>query len=165
MNKLVEKYLNYKAKEAADAQQEEKNALLIQLGLYEKEYSADDEESVEYPELEWDAENKNYKYYKKVAVAVSDDEYLEILKYQKGHEEEEKKKNNIAIVFKVMAWLTFVAGFIAGIALGQKNVRAYYSEFSLATALIYWASGFAGGMTFLGLAEIIQLLQDIKMKK
>lgn len=58
MNKLVEKYLNYKAKEAADAQQEEKNALLIQLGLYEKEYSADDEESDEYPELEWDAEKK-----------------------------------------------------------------------------------------------------------
>ena len=45
-------------------------------------------------------------------------------------------------------------------------VRKYIDDkFSLTTALICWSISFVSGMMFLGFAEVIQLLTDIKYKK
>ena len=66
-----------------------------------------------------------------------------------------------------MAWIIFIGGLIAGIVLGNVDVSySYYTykEFSFAIALTYWAISFISGMVFLGFAEIIQLLSDIKEK-
>jgi len=69
-------------------------------------------------------------------------------------------KNSIAGTLKVIAWLTFIGGFILGFIVG--NVTAEYSwEFNFASALITWVSSFVSGMLFLGFAEIIILLQKI----
>ncbi len=167
MNKLVEDYLNNKAEEAANAEQKKKDALLLKLGLYEKEYSVDSTYSVDYPLSEWDSENSIMRYYRKIPIAVSDDEYLEILKYQKATEVEYKKNNTVSIVFKILALIVFVCGFIAGIVLGQTEViglYSHYTKFSFAAALSYWAISFVSGMIFIGFAEIIQLLHDLRKK-
>ena len=171
MNKVVEDYLNIKAKEAADEEQKKKDALLLELGLYEKEYSPNGKYSPDYPLSEWDSENNTSKYYKKIPIVVSDDEYLEILKYQKTTAAEDeakiKKTNTVSIIFKVLAWIVFVGGLLAGIVLGQTEVidgYSTYTEFSFATALLYWAISFVSGMFFLGFAEIIQLLHDLRKK-
>ena len=71
----------------------------------------------------------------------------------------------------VVAVLIYIAGLIAGISFGnaEKVVSGYYSthtvkEFSVAVASIYWAASFISGSVFIGLAEIIRLLQKIKDK-
>ena len=167
MNKLVEDYLNKKANEIAAFEQKKKDDLLIDIGLYEKEYSANSTYSDEYPENEWDSETNTTRFYRKIPIEVSDEEYLEIMKYQNRMETEEKTNNTVSIVFKFIAGIIFVMGFIAGIVFGQTEVSGYYSshtEFTFTIALTYWAISFFSGMIFIGFAEIIQLLYDIKMK-
>ena len=68
----------------------------------------------------------------------------------------EMERNKIAVVFKVLGWLTFCGGCIAGFIVGA-NKR----DFLIAPAMIVWASSFVSGMFFLGFGEIIQLLQDL----
>ena len=179
MNQLVQNYLERKSNESQEKSLKNKNELLIKLGLFEKEYSDKEGYSYEYPEKEWDNESKTYKYFKKVPVEVSDKEYSQILEYQKESTDASNNNsipafsttNTIASVFKVLAWIIFFGGFIAGIVLGRVEVtRGFYytytdTEFSFAQAFTYWAISFINGMIFLGFAEIIQLLTDIKSKK
>ncbi|MBO4278110.1 MAG: hypothetical protein J5925_06920 [Clostridia bacterium] len=163
MNKSVEEFLQKKEKEAAEAERKKKDALLIELGLYDKEYSVDNKYSAEYPESEWNSETGSSRYFKKVPMPVSDEEYAALLKYKKGPEE----NNTVSVVFKVLAWIVFIGGIITGAVLGRTEVGGLYSshtEFSFIAALPYWAACFVGGMIFLGFAEIIQLLHDIKRK-
>ena len=164
MHPLVQDYLSKKVNEKNELALKKKNELLLELNLFEKEYSDKNKYSSDYPFSEYDNQTGTSKYYKKIPIQVSDDEYSEILKYQK---QETKPTNTISTVFEVLAWIVFIGGFIAGIALGNVEVEGYYSshsEFSFAIALTYWAVSFVSGMFFLGFAEIIQLLTDIKNK-
>ena len=159
MHKLVEEYLTKKANEKANAELEKKNKLLIDLGLFEKEYS--DHYSPEFPYIE-STDSGTAKYFRRTPVEVSDSEYEEILKYQKdinnvNNTVKAVEKNKIATVFKVLAWIIFIVGFIVGIILG-----AIASLFTV--TLTCWVTCFVSGMVFLGFAEIIQLLTAIKNK-
>ena len=69
------------------------------------------------------------------------------------------EENKVSVIFKVLAWCDFVVGFVVGIVSGQRGYSFLWS-----VALIYWVSSFVCGMVFLGFAEIIQLLHDIKRK-
>ncbi len=71
----------------------------------------------------------------------------------------EKKSNPVASLLKIIAALIFIGGFIAGIAMGSAE-----REFSLQIAATYWGAFLVSGSMFLGFAEIIALLQDIKDK-
>ncbi len=68
--------------------------------------------------------------------------------------------NSIAITLKVIAWLTFIGGFILGIIVGDVTAESR-SDFNLVSAFIAWVSCFISGILFLGFAEIIILLQKI----
>ena len=152
MHPLVQNYI----KKQDENTEKAKNALLISLGLFEKVYSDEDTPSREYPESELVA-NK-VKYYKKVAVQISDEEYAEILKYQK--QASTKMSNKISNIFKVLAWFIFLGGFIAGLILGSD----IYGDFSFLSTFLYWCAFFVAGMGYYGFGEIIQLLADIKNK-
>ena len=173
MHQSVQNYLNKKENESKARQLKEKNDLLIKLGLYEKEYSADGRYSYMYKEREWDSQSDTHRYFRKVPVEVSDSEYEEILKYQKLDTDstDVSYTNTISTALKVIAWIIFIGGFISGIALGNVEVvkGVYYTytetEFSFAHAFTYWAISFISGMSFLGFAEIIKLLTDIKHKR
>ena len=151
MNKKIHDYL-----------EEQKNANLLKLGFYEKEYADNEGYDAKYPEFEYD-QNGMIRYYKKVPIKVSDEEYEKILKYSKVLPEDNNSKNTIAKIFKVMAWIIFGCGFIAGIVLSSKSGR-YHSEFNFGTAFIYWSVSFISGMFMLGFGEIISLLNEIKNK-
>ena len=75
-------------------------------------------------------------------------------------------QNAIAGLLRVIAWITFIGGFFAGIALANVEIpytyiSGSYTEFSFPLALAYWAGFFVSGTVFLGFAEIIQLLQQL----
>jgi len=77
------------------------------------------------------------------------------------------KTNIVATILTIIAWVTFIGGFIMGIVYGNVEIEGYYSdytEFSFQVAFIYWAVSFISGMMLLGFAEIIKLLEDIKNK-
>lgn len=66
--------------------------------------------------------------------------------------------NLVSTIFKVLAWIVFIGGFIAGILLGKDS----NGDFSFGVALVYWTAFFVAGMIYYGFAEIIQLLTDIR---
>ncbi len=168
MNEIVKKYLEAKKEETKKKHEEKKAQKLLELGICEKEYELSGSYNADY--TYWDPENQ--KYYKKVPIEVSDEEYDEILKY--SGDKDEKSYNIIANVLIASAWVIIVGGFIlglyAGFEVGSLNNLFSYSaynksEFSFLPAIICWIIAYLSGISLLGFAEIIQLLQDIKNKQ
>lgn len=167
MNEKLEEYLSImKAEEIEQRGQE-----LIKAGLFEKEYADENSDLTEYPEVEWDAENQWNRYYKKVAIDITDEEYEAFKKAYNSKDNAVVESNNkVATVLTVIAWVVFMAGFIAGIAFGNVEVvkGSLYSyrttEFSFAVAFSYWAISAISGVLILGFAEVIKLLNAIKNK-
>ena len=148
-----------KRKELIKEQEEVKSRILIELGLYEKVYAPDNVENNEYNCYEYDHLNQMSRYFKKVPIEVTDEEYEQIKKYAMQTEKNESKhKNTIATILSVMAWIAYIAGFILGIVLGND----FYNDSFI--MLIYWISGFVVGTIYLGFAEVIKLLSEIKNK-
>ena len=68
----------------------------------------------------------------------------------------------ISVVAKVIGFIPII-GFIAGIVLGVEAADLY-EDFAFSVAFVYWATALISGTLFLGFAEIIKLLNDIKNK-
>ncbi len=168
MNEKLKEFLDAKKDAEKKKYEEEKQKTLIELGLFEKVYSPDNNYSEEFSSSEWDSANSTNKYYKKVPVEITDEEYQEVKKYSK--KDDTSEINPIATALTVIAWVVFIGGFIAGIALGNVEVvkGSYYTytdtEFSFAIAFTYWCVALISGTMFLGFAEIIKLLDAIKKK-
>ncbi len=149
MNQRVQEWIAEQEKLLRAREKTDKKTVLLEEGLIEKEYGPLKEYSDAYPNFD----EKTGQYYKAKLVDVTDEEYAEILKYRKlaGKDKAEtaKKRNTVAGIFKGLAYFEFVAAFIAGLAIEG-------------AMLIAWAAGFISGMLLLGIAEIIQLLSDIK---
>ena len=157
MNAILEEYFEKKRNESNAVRDE----FLISEGLFERVYYEENEEEnrADYPFYEWDTKGNVSRYYKKVPIEVTDEEYEQIKKYA-GMDSAPGNNNVIANVLTVIAWLTYICGFIAGIILGQDAGI----EFDMQVAFIYWATTFVSGTMLLGFAEIIKLLTAIKNK-
>lgn len=71
-------------------------------------------------------------------------------------------ENIVAAFLKIISWIIYLGGLIAGFALGNvESSYGYGTEFSFALALTYWVAAFISGTVFLGFAEIINLLQQL----
>ena len=168
MNERVKEFLDAKKCEEKKKYEQRKNKTLLELGLFEKVYSEKEEYSNDFPFSEYDSENSKNRWYRKEVISISDEEFEEIKKYSK--KEETTENNPIATALTFIAWILFIVGFIAGIALGTIEVeKGYYytytdTEFSFAIAFTYWCAAFISGTMFLGFAEIIKLLDAIKRK-
>ena len=141
---------------------EERDELLIKWGYYNKEYSDDDSGTDEYPYCEYTG--LTIRWFKKVPYDVDDEEFERIVREvsTKDKEKAEEEKANrdestIAIIFKIIGCVVFVAGFILGIVLGKDR----WGDFSFPLALAYWAGGFISGMFMFAISKIIELLQRI----
>jgi len=171
MNEILNNYFKKKEKEQKARLQMQRNDLLLSEGLYQKVYSEKDvyEYDPEYPNSELDPQTQKVKYYKKVPIEITDEEYERVIELSEPKNNKEQK-NSVASVLTVIAWIVFIAGFIVGIVLGNVEVtRGTYftytdTEFSFTIALTYWAVSFVSGIFILGFAEIIKLLNDIKNK-
>ena len=150
MNEKIQAFLDAKKQEELAKKQAEKDKLLIDLGLSEKEYLPSGNLSDEYPE--YDRETKSY--YKLKAIAVTEEEFEKIKKYA-GKKEDNVSSNGIATILTVIAWITYAAGFMAGLALFE--MLEWY-------ILLIWLAAFLSGTVYLGFAEIIKLLTQIRDK-
>ena len=121
---------------------------LISMGYYEKEYGSDYQDSA-HPYRDW----VSGKYYGKVPLPVTDEQFEEIMKI--GEVKEEKSK----VLPKVLMWTgisIYLICFIVGIVMGNGG---YYS-FRFGTMLVWWAGGFLSGTTFLWMAEVLKALRS-----
>lgn len=166
MNQRVQEFINQQKIQLENNKNMEKTKVLNDLGLYDKEYSENPAWSEEYPDYEYDQVTQQGKYFRKIPISVTDEEYAEILKYinidntQIESDDVKTNSNTIATIFSVIAVFIFILGLFLGIVLGD----AIGYKFSIGVALICWGSGFVGGMLMLGFAEIIKLLTAIKNK-
>ena len=167
MNKIVQEFIDKKKAEIENNKNKEKRKLLMDLGICEKEYSQSSAWSEEYPDYEYDQETKEGRYFKKIPINVTDEEYEEILKYckQSDNTTPVNKENKVAKVLTGIAYAIFIIGAILGFAMGYtKNIPEDTYYFSFAVAVAWWCVSFIGGMFMLGFAEIIKLLTAIKNK-
>lgn len=164
---MVQEFIDKKKAEIENNKNKEKRKLLMDLGICEKEYSQSSAWSEEYPDYEYDQETKEGRYFKKIPINVTDEEYEEILKYckQSDNTTPVNKENKVAKVLTGIAYAIFIIGAILGFAMGYtKNIPEDTYYFSFAVAVAWWGVSFIGGMFMLGFAEIIKLLNAIKNK-
>lgn len=164
---MVQEFIDKKKAEIENNKNKEKRKLLMDLGICEKEYSQSSAWSEEYPDYEYDQETKEGRYFKKIPINVTDEEYEEILKYckQSDNTTPVNKENKVAKVLTGIAYAIFIIGAIFGFVMGYtKDILDDTYSFSFAVAIAWWGVSFIGGMFMLGFAEIIKLLNAIKNK-
>lgn len=149
MNAKLEAYLKNKWAE----EQEERDLLLLKLGLYDKVYSPDNEPSAEYYDCE--GEGENARYFKRVPIEVTAEEYAEILKY--NPKPVKPYKNRVASLLTVFAWITYIGGFLIGIV-------SFFGDGSFVAGFVVWTYAFVGGSAALALSEVIRLLGSVNDK-
>ena len=110
MHEKVEAYLNKMRKQQDEKEQKEREKILYKAGLFERKFLSKDElknnkEPVYYFFDEAKGENKPYvlQY-----CAVTDEEFKEIKEYVAESNVKAAKSNSIAVLFKVIAWLTYI---------------------------------------------------------
>lgn len=166
MHPIVKKYIETKNAQYKANEQQDRNSFLLSEGIFEKEYAPDGEiDSSKYPEYEWDQNTNKTKYYKAVPINVTDEEYEQIKKaYSLSVDKKNLRSlNPIYVTLVIVSVLIFVSTFICGCVFATQTYSSYFSsyshtEFRFEVALLYWGIGFASGMIFLALAEIIKLL-------
>lgn len=151
MNPKLSDYFAQKRLEEKQA----RDALLVSQGLYEKVYAPNDEWSEEYQENELDSERQTIRYFKKVAIEVTDEEYEQIKKYAFASNSL-PETNDIASVLTVIGLIVYLIGVIGFFVMLDADV--------VFSAFIILASAAISGTMLLGFAEIIKLLQSIKNK-
>ncbi len=156
MNEKLKEFLNAKKDAEKKKHEEEKNKTLLELGLFEKVYSESESYSEEFPYYEYDDENSKNRWYKKEAIVISDEEYEEARKYAQV-QNAEVERNTISTILKVIAIIIYAFGLIAGFVFGLDR----WGD-PTAMMLVYWIVSFVVGTGYLGFAEIVQLLDEIK---
>lgn len=157
-------YSNY-----SEVNNSRKAKILISEGYYTKVYSPDNRKSEFYPETEWNSVSGIPKYYKKVPVNVTDEEF-KIIEEHYESSDKDSASNPVAKALQIIAYSVYVLGVIMGFVIGNYElsfelINPYYeNDFSLLVALVCWIVFFVVGTTFLGFSEVIRLLQDIKTK-
>ena len=71
-----------------------------------------------------------------------------------------QEKNTISSILKVIAWIIIVLGFILGFILGQNK----YDEIEFSSLITIWLTYGGISLGIFALAEIIQILNDIRFK-
>ncbi len=66
---------------------------------------------------------------------------------------ENRLENIVANTIKVVAWIIFATGFIAGFVIAV--------SMTFTTAIIVWVTAIVIGTLLLGLSEVIKLLQQL----
>lgn len=140
-----------------------RDLFLIRLNLYEKVYSEEKNSSKEFPFCEKNPETGELKYYKKQPIEITDEEYKKLKEIDNRKNPPRKPpENSMANILSGIATTIYIIAFILGFALGFITMNG--EGFSLIIAIAYWGIGFLSGTSFLGFAEIIKLLNDIKNK-
>ena len=150
MHEKVKEFLIKKRNEELDKKESEKKELLISLGLSEKVYYDRQIDDDCFPEF--DKSTQTTRYYKEVPIDVSNEEYALIKKYS-STDKKANPSNTIASILQVIAVLTYIGGALAGLI---------YADADFLLTIIFWIGAFISGTSFLGFAEIINILHEIR---
>lgn len=71
-----------------------------------------------------------------------------------------KEKNTISSILKIIAWIIIFIGFILGFIIGKNS----YDEIEFITLITIWLIYGGISLGIFALAEIIQILHDIRFK-
>lgn len=74
------------------------------------------------------------------------------------------KDNNVSQFLFITGIIFIVLGFIGGLVLGTYEESTYFgaeSQIIWSVVIVYWFSGFVSGLFFIGLSEIVKLLNKI----
>ena len=146
----------YFAAKYAD-EKEERDLLLLRLGLYDKVYSPDNEPSQEYYCRE--GEGEDARYFKPVPIEVTPGEYAALRKY--NSEPAPQYRNRVASLLSVLAWIVYIGGFLSGFA---QFLDAQTVFVGIAAGFTMWILSFFSGSVMLGFSQAVKLLGEIKNK-
>ena len=134
-------------------EQEEKEQILIRLGLYYEEREYSDKLSNEYPK--WDSDKKQYVKIRKIACKVTDEEFAEIRKYDKLYydSEREEESNRVERFLIGLGSIIVLLGIVVGIIIGLK---------SPAEGVIFGVSSAISGSILMVLGRISVKLSNIE---
>lgn len=168
MNQKAQKYITSKKKELQKIKVSEKESFLIEQGLCEKVFAPNPERfginHTEYPYGERNEQDGSTVYYKLTPIDLTDEEFEQVYSAFKAVDDELNKEddqdtskptNGIAVFMTIVAVTIYIVGLVVGIVTG-KNFGGYW--FSWTSASICWFAGFVYGSLFLGVSEIIKLL-------
>lgn len=182
MNEKLERYIQKKRAQEA----ERRKNMLIEAGLFDKEYAPDnDPNNPSYPEFEYDENTGEPKRYRIVAIELNDEEFAEFMKYY-NPKTSQTQPTSIKIphpgstlqkpygggfklyhAIMIMAVAIFITGFIVGIVAGVYYEPGYYRDiykYNFGTTVVYWIVTLASGILMLGFAQVLKLLNAINNK-
>lgn len=182
MNEKLERYIQKKRAQEA----EQRKNMLIEAGLFDKEYAPDnDPNNPSYPEVEYDENTGETKHYRIVAIELNDEEFAEFMKYYQQKPPRPQISVGIARpgstlkktssegfklyhAIMIMAVAIFITGFIVGIVAGISDDPGYYRDVykshNFGTTVVYWIVTLASGILMLGFAQVLKLLNAINNK-
>ncbi len=143
MNEILSEYFRRKEAEAEAREHGQREKILIEEGLFEKEYSVNRTAEFCFSEQVDSSEI----YYKKVPIEVTDEEFNRIIELRNAS----KKRITLPDIFTYSGIAEFGIGTIVSIVAAVKT-----HNFLLFPAGIFGA--FAAGLLFIGFGEIIRLL-------
>lgn len=158
MNERVKRFLDNAVAKERELYEKEKNKTLIEMGLADKVYS--DTWSAEFMYTEYDSSTSRTRFCKVVPIEVTDEEYEEIKKHVPHKNKPVEvlgSRNVVSKLLTIIAIVIYVVGFIAGFILGVDR----YDDLTF-MVIVWWVVFFAAGTMWLGFAEIIDLLDQIK---
>ena len=156
MDKRVQNFLTQQKNLKMENEKREREKLLISLGLYEKEYTISRFTETGMCEFERDPISGQERYFKKVAINISDEEFAQIKEAAEMSPVVKKEECTTAKMLANLAWISAVVGVIVGLALADE------SPWLLAVCAV---TGITSGVWYFAAAKIITLLENIRDKK
>lgn len=148
MQTKVEEYLKTQREKKAKQELLEREKTLLRLGLWEPEYP----DSAAAPDGEYPCKDEEGRRYRRVPIAVSEEEWTEILRYEEeGLRPGSRRKNGVSRALWTAAMVFFIGGAVVGLL-------AAMDAGLLPVVVSIWGPAAVCGLVMLSLSEIIRLL-------
>lgn len=160
MNNKVKEFIDVAKEQKRIKFEQERDKLLISLGLTDEEKSTKVYSEFYRDGYEWDEENKKYYHTVPMPIEVTDEEYEEILKYAQIKEntedipENKDDDNFLSITNKIVLILSCVACFI--LVFASINMEEYTFAIIGLAILPFCVLSYAGIKVFVNISKTLQ---------
>lgn len=149
MQTKVQEYLQAQREKKAEQERRVREKTLLKLGLWEPEYAR----SAADPDGEYPCKDEEGRRYRRVPIAVSDEEWAEIARYEEeGVLPGARRRNPVGRALWIAAMVLFIGG-------GTVGLLAAVDAGPLPVAVGIWVPAAVYGLVLLALSEIIRLLE------
>ena len=163
MNERVENYLNQKKEEERKKQAAYREKVLLAAGLFERQYVSQEEGERTWDDsVIWDAQAQQY--YRKVAIAVTDEEFAQIEKYTQEKQDSGESGmftnvgRKIMDLASVVCWLGIIGSIITGIIMMAAELVLLGLLVAVAGSIGSWI----GSWFTYGFGELLETTKQIE---